>query len=224
MELSWEKGGISFKMTVDTPSEAAQLIELLGNETGGDVEQPPTLDQPNDDDVFADAIQPSGSVEAVIMSLRGTKTAKFLACLADIPAGARDHVIKEKLSVNGQKVALSGLVSSVTKACKREGVNVPEVLDRRSKRIGAGKVLYFYKLTPPAISVVKSVEDFELDDVFDAPVFDDPAPTDARDDFDAIVTTPNGSSIIEEKSNGRIVKTSHPWEPHVSNDSQDVPF
>lgn len=163
MEFSVKINGIYHDLKAKNPSEAAELIRQLTDIPSGAGSK---QEKPIEEDVFGGA-EDTGTVKAVLGSLRGTKTAKFIKVLANMEGlGGTDKVIKAEMSSDGG-VNLAPYVASVSKACKREGIKLSEVLIRKERRFRAGKVQYYYRLTDAAAEFVMSIPDFEYDEDFD---------------------------------------------------------
>lgn len=100
-------------------------------------------------------------------SLRGTKTAHFLNVLAGMSGhGGLDKDIKTEMSSDSD-VNLAPYVASISKACKRMGVGMPDVLVRQEKRIRAGKYIYHYRLSDAAADFISMTPDLESDEEFE---------------------------------------------------------
>ena len=159
MKFEVKINGVEFlDFDVKNPLKAAELVKMLSDASTGCVATP------REDNVFGDQLE--GTIEFVLDGLRGTKTSSFIKVLAGLDGfGGTDALIKQTMADNGE-INLAPFIASISKACKRGGVKVNQILIRKEKRIRAGKVLYHYQLTEKAAEYVSSIDDFEKDELF----------------------------------------------------------
>lgn len=169
MEFSIKIDGVYQDLKAKDPEEAAKLIKLLTGSSSDTGPETPLVPEEDEVDVFSDVLGhhgEHGTIEAVLSSLRGTKTAEFVVVLAGMKGlGGLDTIIKENMSGNGRK-NLAPFVASISKACKRGGVEISSILIRKEKRVRSGKMVYHYRLANAAAEFVNAIPDYKNDEVF----------------------------------------------------------
>lgn len=166
-EFSVKIDGEYFDFRAKDPSAAAELIRQLTGLPGSTTvsNERETGDGDADDAVFGD-IPKDGTLDAVLTSLRGTKTARFIKHLSSMEGyGGLDTVIKTELDSSGE-ISLAPFVASISKTCRRHKVDMSLILERKEKRVRPGKVRYHYRLTDRAAQFVESIAKYEQDEDF----------------------------------------------------------
>ena len=205
MKFSVKINGCDFlEFHQEDPVKASELLNLLTQASSECEPKKPDID------VFGGS--KSGTVEHVLESMRGTKTASFINILANLEGfGATDVVIKQKMP-GGRDVNLAPYIASISKACKRSNLAFSELLIRKEKRFRAGKVLYHYQLTDSAAEYVNSIDDFEKDEFFEQDLFEQNKPEPKSDDGpksvgnERSVTTGSNRSRVRSAAKGITIK------------------
>lgn len=173
MELKLKIGDLETVFTVESDADIARLksvVDVLRNldtpepESCEDNEQEASLKaNSTEEEPKTPKVEKNESdvqVEKALRYLKGNPSAQLLKIVSRHPDGCTDIAIK-KSEEFGEEVNLGPILSHVTKCCKKAGINREAILDRRTKRMGRGRVLYLYRLTDQAMRIMDTIEDFD---------------------------------------------------------------
>ncbi len=159
MEVEINIGGMAAKVTVRDAAEAVSFLSSMAanRESVKHVHAPVTPGTP------VMAVQHSAppamdvALRDAIERLRGTTTAKVVACLAKESTGMSDDEIRD--TIEQPELNLGPIFATLTKACARSGINNSDMYTKNQSRSG-GMNVYHYRLTQLAIRAVESIPGF----------------------------------------------------------------
>lgn len=168
MDLKVSFGGIDATVTVKDAAEAISFLKSLSAAQSSNDSSPSTpVQQSETSDTQLspdDGPQvPAEQLRDAIQSLSGSAAAQVLAAIDSYEKGCQDSVLRAKLKEKYQWESdkLGPIMSNISKACKRADIPATAILTRASKRLGKGKVAYFFRVTPEASKVIRSIPKFD---------------------------------------------------------------
>lgn len=169
MEVKVKVDGVEATVTVKDAAEAVSLLRSIASAAANGQSVPeqrsrgvrftdddlPSVPEPRADD---------RKVREALSHLAGSEAAKMLKVISEFPSGCHDTKLRERMQERydwDDDTSLGPIMSNVSKACKRAGISTEEVLTRMKKRLGKGKIAYFYRVTEPAVSFIQANPQFD---------------------------------------------------------------
>lgn len=160
MEVEINIGDMAAKITVKDTAEAASFLSDYADKREAAARRPVVAASSENARTkpLTDPAPTDATLLSAIERLRGTTTAKVLACLAKEPSGMSDSQIRS--TIGQPDLNLGPVFANVTKTCKRSGTDVSAVYSKKQSRDGRNNV-YHYRLTQRAIHIIESIPDFQ---------------------------------------------------------------